>query len=65
MWSGYPSQTVESLVLALYDVDDSISRSLWTNSSPVDVKGNKPSGGQQSVDVSAISSISQRPPRRH
>ena len=65
MWSGYPSQTFDSLVLALYDVEDSISRSLWTNSSPVDVKGNKPSEGQRSVDVSAISSISQRPPRRH
>ena len=58
MWSGYPSQTFDALVLALYDVEDSISRSLWTNSSPVDVKGNKPSEGQRSVDVSAISSIS-------
>ena len=31
------------LVLALYDVEDGISKGLWTNSSPTDVKGNKPS----------------------
>ena len=32
------------LVLALYDVEDGISKGLWTNSSPTDVKGNKPFG---------------------
>ena len=33
-----------SLVLALYDVDDGILRELWTDSSPIDVKGKKPLG---------------------
>ena len=47
-----------SLVLTLYDVEDDISRGLWTDSSPSDVKGKKPFGGQRSVDVSAISSSS-------
>ena len=32
-----------SLVLALYDVEDGISRGLWANSSLIDAKGNKPS----------------------
>ena len=34
-----------SLVLALYDVEDGISRGLWTDSSPSDVKGKKPFRG--------------------
>ena len=50
-----------SLVLALYDVEDGISKGLWTYSSPSNVKGKKPFGGQRSVDVSTISSTSQRP----
>ena len=33
-----------SLVLALYDVEDGISRGLWTNSSPTDAKRKKPTG---------------------
>ena len=33
-----------SLVLALYDVEDGISRCLWTDSSLADVKGKKPFG---------------------
>ena len=65
MWSGYPSQTFDSLVLALYDVEDSISRGLWADSSPSDVKGKKPFGGQRLVDVSTIISTSQRLFRRH
>ena len=62
---GVPFEDFGSLVLALYDVDDNISRGLWTDYSPSDVKGKKPFGGQRSVDVSAISSSSQRPPRHH
>ncbi|XP_010645295.1 uncharacterized protein LOC100852942 [Vitis vinifera] len=54
-----------SLVMALYNVEDDISRGLWADSSPSDVKGKKPFVGQRSTDVSAISSSSQRPPRRH
>ncbi|WJZ84118.1 hypothetical protein VitviT2T_003739 [Vitis vinifera] len=53
------------LVMALYDVEDDISRGLWADSSPSDVKGKKPFVGLRSTDVSAISSSSQRLPRRH
>ena len=62
---GVPFIDFGSLVLALYDVDDGISRGLWIDSSPGDVKRKKPFGGHRSVDVSAIGSTSQRPPRRH
>ena len=55
---GVPFTDFGSLVLALYDVEDGISRGLWADSSPSDVKGKKPFGGQRSTDVSAISSSS-------
>ena len=48
------------LVLALYDVEDGISKGLWTNSSPTDVKGNKPFGWHRSTDVSALSILQVR-----
>ena len=53
------------LVLALYDVEDDIFRGLWIDSFPSDVKGKKPFVGQRSVNVSTISSTSQRLPKRH
>ena len=53
------------LVLALYDVEDGIFRGLWIDSFPSDVKGKKPFVGQRSVNVSTISSTSQRLPKRH
>ena len=62
---GVPFTDFRSLVLALYDVEDDISRGLWADSSPSDVKGKKPFGGQRSTDVSAISSSSQRPLKHH
>ena len=62
---GVPFTDFGYLVLALYDVEDGISRGLWIDSSPIDVKGKKPFGGQRSFDVSVISSTSQRLPRRH
>ena len=61
---GVPFTNFGSLVMALYDVEDGISRRLWTNSSPSDVKGKKPFVGPRSADVSAIGSSSQRPLRR-
>ncbi|KAL6323287.1 hypothetical protein AAG906_029294 [Vitis piasezkii] len=39
----------------LYDVEDGISRGLWSDSSLVD----------RSIDVGVVSSTSQRPPKRH
>ncbi|RVW27109.1 hypothetical protein VitviT2T_011710 [Vitis vinifera] len=62
---GVPFANFGSLVLALYDVEDGISRGLWTDSSPSDIKGKKPFVGQRSTDVSAIGSSSQRPLRCH
>ena len=62
---GVPFTDFGSLVLAPYDVEDGISKGLWTDSSPSDVKRKKPFEGQRSVDVSTISFTSQRPPRRH
>ena len=62
---GVPFTNFGSLVLALYDVEDGVLRGLWTDSSPSDVKRKKPFGGQRSVDMSVISSSSQRPSRRH
>ena len=50
---GVPFTDFGSLVLALYDVKDGISRGLWTDSY---VKGKKPFEGQRLVDVSAIGS---------
>ena len=62
---GVPFTNFGSLVLALYDVEDGISRGLWTDFSPTNVKRKKPLGKQRLIDVSAISSTSQRPPKRH
>ena len=62
---GVPFIDFGSVVLALYDVEDGISRDLWTNSSPSDVKRKKPSGGQRSIYVNTINSTNQRLPRRH
>ena len=53
------------LVLALYDVEDGISRGLWFNFFLVDTKGKKPSGEHILVDVGAITSISQRSSKHH
>nr|CAN82341.1 hypothetical protein VITISV_036993 [Vitis vinifera] len=48
---------------ALYDIEEGIARGLWSESSPTDSKGKRPSGGQRSGDVGAISSAGMRPPR--
>ena len=61
---GVPFTDFGSLVSTLYDMDDDISRGLWSYSSLVDVKGKKPVGGQR-LDVGTITSTSQRPSRRH
>lgn len=50
-----------SLFLALFSVDEGVSRGLWSNSSSFDPKGKKPTREQKSRDVSVISSTSQRP----
>ena len=55
---GVPFTDFDSLVLALYDVEDDILRGLWTYASPTDVKGKKPSREQRSSDVDTITFIS-------
>ena len=47
-----------SLVLALYDVEDDVSRELWYDFSPIDTKRNKPAGEQRLADVGTITSTS-------
>ncbi|RVW63960.1 hypothetical protein CK203_056779 [Vitis vinifera] len=59
---GVPFTDFGSLVLALYDVEDDISRGLWADSSPSDVKGKKPFKGQRSIDVSALSFLRPQAP---
>ena len=59
-----PFMDFGSQISALYDVEDDISRGLWSNFSPIDDKEKKPVGGQRS-DVGTITSTSQRPPRHH
>ena len=62
---GVPFADFGSLVMTLYDVEDGISRGLWTDSFPSDIKGMKPFVGPRPTNVSAIGSSSQRPLRRH
>ncbi|WKA05482.1 hypothetical protein VitviT2T_023446 [Vitis vinifera] len=62
---GVPFTDFGSLVMALYDVEDGITRGLWADSSPSDVKGKKPFIRPRPTEVGAISSSSQRPFRRH
>nr|CAN71602.1 hypothetical protein VITISV_008050 [Vitis vinifera] len=62
---GFPHTDFGSLVQALYGIEEGITRGLWSESSPTDSKGKKPSGGQRSGDVSVISSAGMRPPRHY
>ena len=58
---GFPYTDFESLVQALYGIEEGIARGLWPESSPTDSKGKKPSKGQRSGDVGAISLARMRP----
>ncbi|XP_059596541.1 uncharacterized protein LOC132254620 [Vitis vinifera] len=62
---GFPHTDFGSLVQALYGIEEGIARGLWPESSPYDSKGKKPLGGQRPGDVSAISSVGSRSPRRY
>ena len=62
---GFPHTDFGSLVQALYGIEEGIARGLWYESSPTDSKGKRPSGGQRSGDVGAISSAGMRPSRRY
>ncbi|RVW61970.1 hypothetical protein CK203_065105 [Vitis vinifera] len=62
---GFPHTDFGSLVQALYGIEEGIARGLWPESSPSDSKGKKSLGGQRPGDVSAISSVGLRSPRRY
>ncbi|WJZ87880.1 hypothetical protein VitviT2T_007228 [Vitis vinifera] len=62
---GFPHMDFGSLVQALYGIEEGIARGLWPESSPSDSKVKKPLGGQRPGDVSAISSVGSRSPRRY
>ncbi|RVW71054.1 hypothetical protein CK203_057854 [Vitis vinifera] len=62
---GFPHTDFGSLVQALYGIEEGITRGLWPESSPTDSKRKKPSGGQRSGDVGAISSAGMRPPKHY
>ena len=60
---GFPHVDFRSLVQTLYGIEEGISRGLWPNSFSSNSKGKKPTMGQRSGDVSAISAARPRPPR--
>ena len=62
---GFPHTDFESLVQALYGIEEGIARGLWSESSPSNSKGKKPLGGQRLGDVGVISLAGLRPPRRY
>ena len=51
---GFPQTEFGSLVQVLYDMEESISRGLWADFSPLDSKGKKPGSGPRSSDIGAI-----------
>ena len=52
-----PFKNFASLTLALFGVEEGITRSFWPDSSPINPKGKKPLV-EQSLDVGVISSSS-------
>eukprot|EP00261_Vitis_vinifera_P033576 XP_019074819.1 PREDICTED: uncharacterized protein LOC109122449 [Vitis vinifera] len=62
---GFPHTDFGSLVQALYGIEEGIARGLWPESSLSDSKGKNPLGGQRLGDVSAISSVGSRSPKRY
>ena len=44
-----------SLIHIIFNVEEGISRGLWTDSSPLDPMGKKPISSSRSVEVDSIS----------
>ena len=61
---GFSQTNFGSLVQALYDIEDSIARGLWADSSPSDSKGKKPGSGPRPSNVCTISIMGHRSSRR-
>ncbi|KAL6316962.1 hypothetical protein AAG906_024500 [Vitis piasezkii] len=58
--------TIDQFVAAMASIqEEGIARGLWPESSPSDSKGKKPSRGQRPRDVSVISSVGSRSPKRY
>ena len=62
---GFTHTDFGSLAQALYVIEEGIARGMWPNSSSFDSKGKKPLGEQRLGDVSTISSVGLRPPKRY
>ena len=60
---GFPHTDFGSLVQALYDIEEGISRGLWADSSLSDSKGKKPGSRPRPSDVGAIGMTRHRSPR--
>ena len=60
---GFPQTDFGSLIQALYDIEEGISRGLWEDSSPSDLEGKKPGLGPRTSDVGAIVMPRHRSPR--
>ena len=62
---GFTHTNFGSLVQALYGIQKGIARGMWPKSSSFDSNGKKPLGEQRLRDVSTISSVGLRPPKRY
>ena len=60
---GLPIMDYRALLEALYDIKDSMTRGLWSDSSSSDSKGKKASGSYRSREVEATSSFRPGPPK--
>ncbi|XP_034674419.1 uncharacterized protein LOC117905643 [Vitis riparia] len=61
---GFPQTDFDSLVQALYGIEEGISRGLWADSSPSDSKGKKSGSGPRPSDVGTIGMTGHRSSRR-
>ncbi|WKA00121.1 hypothetical protein VitviT2T_018511 [Vitis vinifera] len=61
---GFSQTDFDSLVQALYGIEEGISRGLWADSSPSDSKGKKSGSGPRPSDVGTIGMIGHQSSRR-
>ena len=60
---GFPQLDFDSLVHALYGIEDGLAKGLWVDSSPSDSKGKKPRSSPRPSDVGTIDMSGHRSPR--
>ena len=61
---GFPQTDFGSLVQALYGIEEGITRGLWVDSSPPDLKGKKSGLGPKSSNIGVINTSSHKFSRR-